>query len=351
MNFPFVSLILPIRNEANYIAACLEAIFEQDYPPQQVEILVVDGFSTDNTRAIVQQMALQNGRIRLLDNPQKIVSSAMNIGIRQAKGDIIIRIDARCLIEPDYVRQCVTYLQQTGAHNVGGAQRPIGETFIAKAIALASGSPFGAGTAQFRHATRPQYVDTVYLGAFPKTALLEVGLYDESLLRNQDYELNYRLRQAGGKIFFTPAIKSVYYGRPTLRGLWKQYYQYGLWKVRMLQKHPRSLRLRQLAAPIFVASLFLSLLLSPLWLGRRLLKIIGLGYGAMNALFTLKVTVGSQANWRYGPLIPVIFVILHVSWGLGFLAGLGKWGVASRLWRQYHRTFDAEGQVDYRNER
>jgi succinoglycan biosynthesis protein ExoA len=317
---PLVTVIVPVRNEIQHIRYCLEAILGQGYPQDQLEILLVDGFSDDGTRAVLSGYVSRYSQIRLLDNPSRIVPTAMNIGIRKARGSIIIRIDARCVVEPDYISQCVHYLKTTGAQNVGGQQRAVGDNTVSKAIALATTSPFGIGNSKFRYSDREQLVDTVYLGAYPRSVFDQIGLYDESLVRNQDYELNHRLRKAGGTIFFTPNIRSVYYGRPSLRRLFVQYFQYGYWKVRVLKKHRDSLKVRHLVAPFFVASLIASALASPFRLGRLLLKWILFTY--TSASLAASIYASRKAGKRFVPLLPVIFAILHISWGLGFVWSL-----------------------------
>jgi succinoglycan biosynthesis protein ExoA len=329
-HLPTVSVIIPVRNEERYIAGCLQSVGQQDYPPELLEILVIDGESEDNTRGIVDEFRDQDPRIELLDNPRRIVSTAMNIGIRHARGEVIVRVDGHCLLEPDYVRQCVHYLAQTGAANVGGLMRTRGENYMGEAIAIAMSSPFGVGDSKFHYAEREQYVDTVYLGAFPRMVFDQVGLFDEGLSRNQDYELNYRLRAAGGKIFLTPAIKSWYITRGSLPQLCKQYFQYGSWKVAVLRKHPRSLRFRQTVPPAFVLTLIVSGLLG---LFNRLSAYLFLSvlstYFVSSLLFSL--CSAHKKGWKYLPVLPFIFASLHLSWGSGFLWGSAR-AIVQRVW-------------------
>jgi GT2 family glycosyltransferase len=298
---------------------------QQDYPADRLKILVVDGISEDNTREIVSEFCGLDPRIQLVDNPRRIVSTALNIGLRHARGEVIVRVDGHCLLEPDYVRQCVRYLAQTGADNVGGLMRARGESYVGEAIAIAMSSPFGVGDSRFHYSEREQYVDTVYLGAFPRRVFDQVGLFDEELIRNQDYELNYRIRAAGGKIFLTPAIKSWYITRGSLPQLCKQYFQYGSWKVAVLRKHPHSIRVRQAVPPAFVLTLLVSGLLG---LFSRLSAYLFLSvlstYFVSALLFSL--CSARQKGWKYLPMLPLIFASLHFSWGSGFL-----WGVARTL--------------------
>jgi len=270
MEYPPISLLLPIRNESAYIERCLRAVLAQDYPPDRMEILVVDGMSTDGTREIVRKMIAQSllsstdrqPPVVLLDNLAGIVPTALNIGLRQAKGEIIIRVDGHTVIAPDYVHRCVEALEQSGADNVGGRMHARGENAWGVAVAAATSSPFGVGGARFHYSDEEEWVDTVYMGAWPRPVFWGIGLFDEELVRDQDDEFNYRLREYGGRILLSPKIKSVYLVRGTPQALWRQYYQYGFWKVRVLQKHPLQMRPRQFVPPLFVLSLLASAFLA-----------------------------------------------------------------------------------------
>jgi len=326
---PFVSVVIPIRNEEDFIARCLQSVVDQDYPHDRMEVLVVDGRSEDRTREIVAEFGSRYPMIKLLDNPKLSTPAGLNIGIREAKGDVIVRVDGHCVLEADYVRQCVRCLRETGADNVGGLMKTVGEGYVAQVIALAINSFFGSGGSKFHYASKEQYVDTVYLGAFPRHVFDRVGYFNERLMRNQDYELNYRIRAAGGKIFLSPAIRSSYYGRSTLRGLWQQYFQYGFWKIEMIRLHPKSVRLRQLVPPLFVFSLVAAGLLSPIHQAfLRLFLLILASYLLASLLASLKLA--RRKGWRYFPLLPVAFAVMHFGWGSGFLLGLVKVAI-SRL--------------------
>jgi succinoglycan biosynthesis protein ExoA len=329
-----VTVVVPMRNEEAYIAECLRSIVEQDYPKDGMEILVVDGLSNDRSREIVEEFRGEYPFIRLLDNPRRIVPTAMNIGIKEAGREVIIRVDGHCRLAPDYVSQCVRYLEETGVACVGGAIESVGQTPMAQAISLAMSSPLGVGDAYFRHAKqqRERYVDTLAFGAYRREVFDRIGLFDEELVRNQDYELNYRLRQAGGKILLTPAIKSRYYTRSSLKKLWNQYFQYGFWKVRMLRKHPRSVRARQLVPPLFVLALLLSGALSAISsLDAWVFTLVAASYLSLSLAFSF--SIAARKDWRYFPILPVIFACLHLSWGLGFLYGLA-WLTFQRLVRR-----------------
>jgi glycosyltransferase involved in cell wall biosynthesis len=310
---------MPIRNEAAFIQRSLGAILNQDYPPDKIEILIADGMSDDATCDLIRQMpGIQ--RVRIIANPQCIQAAGLNLLIPQALGEYIIRVDGHTIIAPNYISQCVELLQSSGAHNVGGPMSPVGVTPIGRAIALAGTSAFSVPSV-FRVSQTAQYTDTVYLGAWPRSIFQSIGLYNTHVGVNEDYELNYRIRQAGGKVFFSPTIRSEYYGRQTLQMLAQQYYRYGSSKVKMLAQHPGSLKVRHGVAPLFVAWVIIGLLLGLLF--PALLLFWGSGlllYGAINLLFSFRTV------WREDRalvwLIPIVFLTIHLAWGAGFWVGL-----------------------------
>ncbi|MGB2964131.1 MAG: glycosyltransferase family 2 protein [Anaerolineales bacterium] len=331
MPSPFVSILLPIRNESANIKRSLRAVLTQDYPVERMEVLIADGMSTDNTRAIIHDFRKDypNLCIYILDNPGKIVPSGMNIALRQAKGDVIIRVDGHCIIAPDYVRKCVEHLQNDHVDGVGGPMESIGETYTAKVIAIGMSSPFGVGNSAFRTTSgKTMLVDTVPFPAYTRQIIERVGLYDEELVRNQDDEYNYRIRKAGGNILLADDVRSKYFNRASLKGLWRQYYQYGFWKVRVLQKHPRQMSLRQFVPLAFVLSLLTSLIFVLLPSFSYLSLFIPILYIFANLLAS--VLTAAKNGWQYLSLLSITFVILHISYGVGFLAGLVKfwnrWG-------------------------
>ena len=316
-----VSIIIPVRNEEKFIARCLQSVVDQDYPQDRMEVLVVDGGSQDRTREIGSEFSSRYPLIELLDNPKLSAPAGLNLGIREARGDIVIRVDGHCLLEADYVSQCVRCLRETGADNVGGLMKAVGQDYVSQVIALAISSLFGSGGSKFHYADREQYVDTVYLGAFRRSVFDKVGLFNEKLVRNQDYELNYRIRAAGGKVFLSPAIRSHYYGRTTLRDLWHQYFQYGFWKLEMIQMHPRSVQPRHLAAPLFVFCLLATGLLGFVHRGLLNLFLLAISSYLLASLLS-SLLIARRKGWRYFPLLPVAFAVMHFGWGLGFLRRL-----------------------------
>jgi succinoglycan biosynthesis protein ExoA len=334
---PFVTIIMPVRNEAEYITSNLYAFRNQKYETSSMEILITDGMSTDNTREIIYDFILDHPHldIKILDNPGKIVPIGINIALSHAKGEIIVRVDGHTRIARDYVRHCVEVLQKTNAENVGGKMNAIGRNAFGKAVALATSTPFGIGGGRFHYSDKEEWVDTVYMGAWPRRVFEKVGLFDEELVRDQDDEFNYRLRAAGGKILLSPKIKSEYTVRSTVSSLWRQYYQYGYWKVRVLQKHPRQMSLRQFVPPTFVFALLVSLMFTFITpRGIWFLALIAGAYLAAN--LSASIITAARKGWNYLALLPVTFSMLHISYGLGFLAGLIKF---------WNRWGDRQGKV------
>lgn len=337
MKNPLVTLILPIRNESAYIEHALTAILRQDYPSDCMEILIVDGMSTDDTRGLIHNFSEGHPslQIRILDNPRRIVPTGMNIALREAKGEVVIRVDGHCLIAPDYVSRCIDHLKKDSVDGVGGPMESIGTTKIAKAIAVGMSSPFGVGNSAFRTTSgRNMIVDTIPFPAYTREVIKRAGFYDEELVRNQDDEYNYRIRALGGKILLADDVRSTYFSRSSLKGLWRQYFQYGYWKIRVLQKHPRQMSLRQFIPPALVLALFVSALLVFSSTYRPFSIIVPLLY--LTANIAASIWTSSKQKFQYLGWLPFIFLILHLSYGLGFLVGL------FRFWNRWN---DKAGKV------
>ncbi len=205
--YPLLSIIVPVRNEEKHIECCLGAIINQVYPLKLMEVLVVDGESDDGTREIITELMQSHSIIHLINNPSRIVPTGINLALSLASGEIIIRVDGHTEIAPDYVRECVKALQRSGAQNVGGKMFAIGSGIFGETVALTTSSPFGVGGARFHYSDKEEWVDTVYMGAWPKQVFSQIGLFDEELVRDQDDEFNYRLRENNGKILLSPYIK------------------------------------------------------------------------------------------------------------------------------------------------
>ena len=329
--YPFVSVLMPIRNEAEFIEGSLGAVMSQDYPHDRTEILISDGMSADTTREAIERIKRNNPNIKitLLENPSQAVSGGMNVALASARGEVIIRVDGHTLIARDYIRECVTALERSGASNVGGPMNAIGAGRFAQAVAVATSSPFGVGGARFHYSKREEWVDTVYMGAWPRDVFRRIGMFDQEMVRNQDDEFNYRLRAAGGKIFLTPRIKSQYYNRATIRSLWRQYFEYGYWKVRVMQKHSGQMQPRQFVPPLFVAACLALLLLLPLFPVTGYFLGIGLStYMIANIIASIVSLRKSKSSLLH--LVPIAFATLHLAYGLGFLTGFVRfwsyWG-------------------------
>jgi GT2 family glycosyltransferase len=320
-NSPFITVVLPMHNEKACIGECLDSLTRQDYPADHFEVLVLDGRSDDGSRDIVLELARQHDFIRLLDNPRQITAAAMNIGVQNARGDVIIILSAHSFVASDFISQNVAYSSKTGAACVGGPIQSTSQSFLGKTISLAMSSPFGVGNALFRYSQKEQYVDTVAFGAYRRQVFDQIGLFDETLVYNEDDEFNYRLRKHGGEIFLTPAIKSVYHTRTSLGQLWKQYFRYGLGKVRVIQRHPEAAMIRHFVPFTLISTLLVSGLLgtlNPIFL--RLFLSVLTSYLGVSFLFSLRIS--AKNVWKHLPVLPAAFACLHFSYGLGFLAGL-----------------------------
>lgn len=329
-DWPLVTVIVPILNEAGFIETCLTSILRNDYPAERMEILVVDGMSTDGTRDAVARMAAEDSRVRLLDNPQRVPSFALNRGIREARGSIIVRIDGHAEVAGDFLLNSVkTLIARPECWVVGGAIETVSETFVGRTIAAAMSTPVGVGNAMFRMPGYEGYVDTIAFGAHWRWVFDRIGLFDEEIARNQDDEFNARLINAGGKIFMTQSIRSRYFPRSSLRKLWRQYFQYGFWRIRTIQKLGKPATPRQVAPLLFVSGMIVlgvaSLVWSPmayLWAAYLLAYGLGLVVGACQV--ARKAGVGS------GLLSPVVFAILHFAYGLGSLQGIWVFSIRRR---------------------
>ena len=326
-----VSVVLPVKNEEGSIASCLKAVLNQDDFGGGMEVLVADGRSTDATRQIVETLRQTHPELILVDNPGGVVSTGFNAAIRQARGRIIVRVDGHTIIARDYVSQCLSALQRSGADNVGGPMRAEGDGHFGNAVALATSSWFGVGGARFHYSEKEEWVDTVYLGAWPREVFDRIGLFDEDMVQNQDDEFNYRLLDHGGRILLCPRIGSRYRVRRSAGALFLQYMRYGYWKVRVMQKHPRQIRARHVAPVLFVAGVLgldvVSLFVSsarPWWLA--LLALYGL------AALVVPLSLAPRArSWTSLGLLPLVYAILHVSYGIGVIRGLARAAVQWQL--------------------
>jgi len=318
---PFVTVLMPVRNEYDFIGRSLGAVMAQDYPADRMEVLVVDGMSEDGTREVVESFQARYPSIKLVDNPGRIVPTGLNAALRISEGDIIIRVDGHCEVANNYVRRCVEHLLKDGVAAVGGPVETIGETPMASVIAMAMSSRFGVGGSAFRTVKdKTMLTDTVAFPAYTRAVMDRAGPYDEELVRNQDDEYNYRLRKFGVNILLAADVRSRYYSRASLGRLWRQYFQYGYWKVRVMQKHPRQMRPRQFAPPVFAAVLLLCGLALPFSVAAwRVFLFIAGSYATLNIGSSLLIYIRER---QFLPSLPACLAVLHLSYGVGFLAGL-----------------------------
>ena len=330
---PAVSVIVPARDAEATLPAALESVLAQDHGGA-VEVIVADGSETSATRDLVRR---RFPGVRVVANPEREIASGLNRALAVARHRVIARCDAQAVLPPGYVSRAVRTLQRTGAVNVGGRQNPVGATFFGRAVALATTAPLGAGDARYRLGGAEGPVDTVYLGVFRRDALEAAGGWDETLERNEDYELNWRLRARGGTVWFDPALAVDHRPRGSVAALGRQYYDYGRWKRVVLARHPRSLRLRQLAPPLLLAALAGSAVLAgagaivaagvfgpapappagTVMLG--LATAVPSGYAAL--LLAGAAAIGIGRRRPEAVLVPLAAAVIHLAWAAGFFAG------------------------------
>jgi len=322
---PFVSVVVPCRNERDHVAPCLASILGNDYPADRREVVVVDGMSNDGTRDRIREAAAANPAVRLVDNPSRVTPAALNLGIAATSGDIVLRMDAHARYPPDYIRKLVDALERSGADNVGGVLRtlPGGPGVLAEAIALAMRHPFGVGNAAFRTGVvAPTWVDTVPFGCFRRALFDRLGGFDPELLRNQDDEMNGRIIRAGGRILLLPDVLVDYFARPALGKLARMYYQYGYYKPLVVRKLGLVPTVRQLVPAALLVALAVSALvagMAPSISAPVLAILVG--------TYLLAVSVATGVAWwttrRFAALLlPAVFPVLHFAYGWGYLRGL-----------------------------
>ena len=317
-----VSIIIPIFNEERYISKCLESIVSQDFPIENLEILLVDGKSTDNTKKIIESYMQNYPVIRILCNPDRITPKSMNIGIKAAKGKFIIVTSAHAKLMHNYVSKCIETFNSIDADNVGGniITQPGKSALIAEAISFATSNIFGVGNSKFRISNKAGYVDTVAFGAFKKKVFNKIGLFNERLIRNQDIEFNSRIIKNDGKIYLNPEIKSYYYNRSNVHELCKQNFQNGRWNIYTMLLSPGSLSVRHFVPFLFLFSLlFASFVSCFLMVGKIVLISVLISYFSLSIIFSFKI--GIKNNLKLIPILPLVFFLLHISYGLGSFWG------------------------------
>ena len=327
---------MPCRNEEGYIEDCVRSVLAQDYPTDRLEILVADGMSTDATREILARYAA-SGKLRVIDNPDHIQAAGLNAAIREARGDVIIRMDVHADYAPDFVRRCVEVLEETGADNVGGAARARAKTFFQRALCAALGSPLGVGGSKYRDPDAEGWVDTVFPGAFRRRVFETVGMFDPRAITNEDAEINQRIHDAGGRVWLSKKIHVWYFPRDSFRSLARQYFRYGKGRARTLHKHKKFLVLRPAIPFLFVATGALLLATTP-WQPLPLTALAFGGYAAMTLAEALRVVWKNGTGLAAVPVVWAIFPVLHLAHGTGFAAGLAQYALSPDWPREPERT-------------
>ncbi len=310
---PAVAVVMPVRDEAGGLADAVSAVLSQEYGGD-VEVCLAVAPSGDGTAGLAAALAGGDERVRVVDNPAGVTPAGLNAAIRATMAPVVVRVDGHSTLPPGYIATAVATLERTGAVNVGGVQRPEGTTPFEVAVGMAMASRFGTGDARFHYGGPEGPVDTVYLGVFRRDAIEAVGLFDESLVRNQDYELNWRLRQVGGVVWFDPALSVGYRPRGSLSALARQFHGYGTWKRVVARSHPRSLRWRHLVAPVTVLGVVVGLVGGWCW---SPLFAMPAAYAATVVVVAVVVGRSPGRVARLGAVYPT----MHLSWGVGFLVG------------------------------
>lgn len=330
---PKISVVIPCYNEEATIGKLLAALDAQTLPKSAFEVVIADGGSTDGTRVEIRRYLKDHPdlQVRVVDNPKRIIPAGLNTAIRDAKGSIITRMDAHTIPAKDYLDLSVQDLENAKGENVGGVIdiEPGKNTWIGRSIAAATAHPLGVGDARYRWTKVAGPVDTVAFGTFHRELFDRIGYYDETLLINEDYEFNTRIRLSGGGIWVNPAIRATYYSRPDLISLARQYFSYGFWKMKMLRRYPGSLRWRQALPPIFVLGVLMLLLGSAFFNIARILLPAGLGiYLFILIAGSIPVSI-KKRDWTLASGIPLAIITMHFSWGTGFL-----WSILHQLSRK-----------------
>lgn len=323
----FISIVIPCYNEEKHISECLKSVISQNYPKDDLEVICVDGLSTDNTRQVILEFSDQFHNFKLLDNPDRIVSHALNIGIKASVGDVILRLDAHCIYPENYILTLTKKLVELKADNVGAVIKslPACGSVICKTIAVGSSNSFGVGGSSFRIGTKTiKEVDTVPFGCFRRDIFDRIGYFDTDLIRNQDDEFNARIIKNGGKIYLIPEVSVDYYARENLGKMARMFYQYALFKPLVNKKIGSPATLRQLVPPLFVSALIVGAVLS------LLLPItFSLFAGVITLYLLVSLVVSAKEAFKNGTLslmviLPVVFLIIHLSYGWGYLTGIMK---------------------------
>ena len=333
---PFISIVIPCRNEEKSIARCLDSIIANDYPKDSFEVLTVDGMSEDNTREVLKEYSLKYPFVKVLENPKKVTPVAMNIGIKQSKGEVVVIVNAHSVLDKDFLKLSIEYLRQTGADAVGGLLNAVNDSpsLISQSISLAVDSLFATGGRTYRNRKEEGFIrDTLPYCAYPKEIFQKYGNIDEEFIRVQDAEFNHRILKQGGRIFFSPKIKSFLYTRASLRNFLRQSFQISYFRPLIAEKIGALLTLRHLVPAVFVASLiilgtlslFLNLVLWLLFLELFLYIVLNLAFS---------VSIALKKGLKYLFILPFVFFVYHLTYGLGYLKGIWDFMILKKYKRE-----------------
>lgn len=328
---PQISVLLPIRNEVGFIGKLLAQIRAQTYPAERIEIIIADGMSDDGTREVVAAEAGRDRRIRLIDNPARVVAPGLNAAIREARGEVLLRIDGHTEIAADYVETCLRILHEhPEAWGVGGPIVHVGRTSMGRATAAAMSHPIGVGNASHRFADYEGYGEGAAFWTMHRRVFAEVGLFDENLIRTEDDEFNYRIAQAGGKIYISQQIRSQYFVRDTLGGLARQYFQYAFWRIPVLRKHKRPTTLRQIIPVLFYLAMVglggLGTYVGNMWLA------LALPFVYLTALLGVGLSLVPRLGLGIALRVPLAILVMHASYAWGWIVGLGAALLRPQAW-------------------
>ena len=312
---PTVSVIIPVRDNGKHLRASVDSVLNQTYTDVE-EIILGVAPSTDDTEKISKELEITNPRIKVVPNPSGKTASALNTAASLASGDFLVRVDAQSELEESYIQEAIQTIKRTGAANVGGIQKAEGSSRVERSIAIGMTSRFGVGNSKFHYGGKEGPTDTVYLGVYEKKAFRELGGFNETLIRNQDYELNIRIRESGRLVWFNPNLVVRYKPRPSLRALFRQYFQYGQWKRAVLKLHPTSIKIRQVIPPALIIGIILGITLAAsfsLW---------GLLVPSCYLVCVLTASLIQKSSRGVEKVIlMLVFPTMHIAWGLGFLIG------------------------------
>ena len=325
---PFVTVVIPVRNEGAFIASLIDAVFAQDYPADRLEVIVADGMSTDETRAVLAGLQEKYPGLTVVDNPAGIVPTGLNLAIARARGEVIVRVDGHAVIAADFLRQNVALLSEhPEAWSVGGPIRHAAATPFGKAVSVAMSHPLGVGNAQHRYPDFEGYVEGAQFPAIRRWVFERVGMFDERLVRNQDDEFNYRMRQAGGRVYVSPRVRYSYFVRERVTQLFKQYFQYGFWRIPVIEKHGRPTTLRQMAPTLFyVACVAFGVI--GIWWGSALVA-LGLPGAYGLALLLAGAAESRRHPVRVAARVPFAIATMHAGYA---------WGLAYGMWARVFRA-------------